>query len=525
MELLARRSRTWALWLFLLGALLAAMLAVRGALGGAHVALLLVLVVLGGSAAGGRALGLTLALAAFLGFNFLFVPPYHTLVVANPLDWLVLLAFLVTGVVAAQLLYRAQAEADGARRRAAEVDRLAALGAETLGVGRAEDALAAVARVIRTTLAVAECDVYVRDVTAGTLSRAACERAGTPETARPDGAVGIARRVAEHGLAAAELPDGTVRMAAAPGEHALEVLLEQPVVPRTLVVPLTVRERTVGVLRLASEDGIRFDRSQHRFLDALAHYAALGVERVRLSAEAERAEALREADRMKDALLASVSHDIRTPLTTIRAMAHDIGRDGDERALIIEEEVRRLNRFVADLLDLSRLSAGRVPLSIELNVAEDLIGAALQRVSGVAVGREIHASLEPSEPILAGRFDFAQSLRILVNLLENALKYAPADQPVDLTARREGAELVFVVADRGPGVRPSERARIFAPFYRPPDVPADVGSAGLGLAIAHGLAVAQGGVVTYEPRDGGGSVFRLRLPAADIVDAQVAEPS
>ncbi|HEX5829980.1 MAG TPA: DUF4118 domain-containing protein, partial [Gemmatimonadaceae bacterium] len=160
--------RVWALWLLVLGAVTAALLAGRGRLDKAHVALLFLLVVLGGSAAGGRALGVMLAGAAFLAFNLFFLPPYHTLAIADPLDLVVLLAFLVTGIVAAQLLYRAQAEAADARRRAAEVDRLAALGAETLSAGRAEEALAAIARVIRATLGVAECEVRTRDVIAAT---------------------------------------------------------------------------------------------------------------------------------------------------------------------------------------------------------------------------------------------------------------------------------------------------------------------------------------------------------------------
>lgn len=455
------RARDWALWLLALAAAAAAMLAVRARLDRAHVALVFLLVVLGGSAAAGRALGVTLAALAFLAFNFLFVPPFHTFWVAQPLDWLVLVAFLATGITAAQLLYRAQAETATARRRAAEVDRLAALGAETLSAGRAEEALAAITRVIRTTLGVAECEVRLADA--------------PPVPAAPS------------------------------AMHAL-------------VVPLEVRGRPVGALRLADPAPIAPDPQQRRFLDALAYYAALAVERARLSAEAERAEALREADRLKDALLASVSHDIRTPLTTIRALAHDIAAT-DPRALVIEEEVERLNRFVADLLDLSRLTAGAVPLSLAINAAEDLIGAALQRVDGMSRGRVIHATLEPSDAVLVGRFDFVHALRVVVNLLENALKYAPPDAPIDLAARRDGDALVFTVADRGPGVAPGQEARIFERFYAPPGTPADARGAGLGLAIARGLAEAQGGTLRYAPRAGGGSVFELRLPAAELSDA------
>jgi two-component system sensor histidine kinase KdpD len=484
----------------------AALLAGRGRLDKAHVALLFLLVVLGGSAAGGRALGVMLAGAAFLAFNLFFLPPYHTLAIADPLDLVVLLAFLVTGIVAAQLLYRAQAEAADARRRAAEVDRLAALGAETLSAGRAEEALAAIARVIRATLGVAECEVRTRD-----------DIAATPAD------TSIAAWVARHGQGAAELADGTVRIAPERGSEALAALLEPTGDVRALVMPLEVQGRFVGVLRLASPHAIVLNPPRRRFLDALAYYAALGVERVRLSAEAERAEALREADRLKDALLASVSHDIRTPLTTIRALAHDIAGGGDERALVIEEEVARLDRFVADLLDLSRLAAGSVPLAIDLNAAEDLIGAALQRVSGMARDHELRASLDPAEPVLVGRFDFTHALRILVNLIENALKHSSPGTPVDVAVRREDAALVFTVADRGPGIAPGEEERIFERFYRQRGTMPDVHGAGLGLALARGLAEAQGGTVTYAPREGGGSVFTLRLPAADLSDTAMPQ--
>jgi two-component system, OmpR family, sensor histidine kinase KdpD len=260
-------------------------------------------------------------------------------------------------------------------------------------------------------------------------------------------------------------------------------------------------------------------------LRALSYYAALGVERVRLVRAAEHAEALREADRLKDAVLASVSHDLRTPLTTIKALANQMAVAGDERAATIEEEADRLNGFVENLLDLSRLQAGverRAPVP---NEAEDLIGVALQRVTGRAGGRELHVVVEPgADGLLVGRFDFTDTLHALVNLLENAIKYSPPSQPIELAVRREGQWLAFAVGDRGPGVPPSERERIFEPFYRPKTSPPDAGGAGLGLSIARSLATAQGGSVDFEPRAGGGSVFTLRLPAADI-SALTAPPS
>jgi two-component system, OmpR family, sensor histidine kinase KdpD len=329
-------------------------------------------VVLGGSASGGRALGVVLACSSFLVIDYFLQTPYGTLAIEKGPDWLVLVAFLVTAAVATQLLARAEAEAAAARQRAVEID-------------------------------------------------------------------------------------------------------------------------------------------------------ALAAERVRLVAEAEHAAALRQADRLKDALLASVSHDLRTPLTTIKALAHDIAGgagEGDERAAIIEEQADRLNHMVADLLDLSRLNAGSLPMEPEINAAEDLVGAAIQQVSGALHGRELRTFLVWSEPVPLGRFDFVHSLRILVNLIENALKYSPQDTPIDVSVARQGEWLAIAVADRGHGVPSQERERIFAPFYRPAGASPDAGGAGLGLAIARGLAEAQGGTLTYAERERGGSVFTLCLPAASLPEGE-----
>ncbi|MDP9204069.1 MAG: PAS domain-containing sensor histidine kinase [Gemmatimonadota bacterium] len=335
-------SRAWIFWLAVFAGVTALMYPWRDALNEAYVALAYLLIVQLASASRGRTLGLTLAGLAFLCFDVFFLEPYGTLAVEKPLDWLILAAFLVTGMVAAQLFERA--------------------------------------------------------------------------------------RLAEH------------------------------------------------------------------------------------------ADALREAAKLKDAVIASLSHDLRTPLTSIKALAHDLAAGGDEQAMIIEEEADRLSSFVADLLDLSRVNSGVLPLEPEPNEAEDLIGAALQRVSGAAIGRDLRVSLGPGEPLRFGRFDFSQTLRALVNLIENAIKYSDAAQPIDIGVKREGEWLVFSVADRGRGIPATERERIFEPFYRPKGTSPDVGGAGLGLSIARAVMKAQGGSIQYENRDGDGSVFHLRVPAVNVED-------
>jgi two-component system sensor histidine kinase KdpD len=496
-----RQLGEYVLWVAALFLVWAAMLSVRPRLNEAHVALTFLLVVLGASARGGRSFGLAIAGAAFVLFDWFFLPPYNTLIVANPLDYLVLLAFLATSVVAAQLLYRAQAEAALAQRRAAEIDRLAALGAESLNAGQPQDALFAVAEVMRATLGVDQCVIFPRETPPAITQSPANVPAGRAI------APGLVAWVLQHGTEAVLSADGTTRLAWE-GPARLETVAQA----RALLLPLRVRERNVGVLAIVRDDGLQLDAEGRRVLDALSYYAALGVERARLVADAQHAEALLQADKLKDALVASVSHDLRTPLTTIKALAHDISNGGDERATVIEQEADRLNEFVANLLDLSRIQAGSWQPSPEANEAEDLVGAALQRVAGVLGSRAINVSLDPDHPILIGRFDFTATLRALVNLLDNAIKYAPAASPIELSVKRDGNMIAFAVADRGRGVPASEVERVFEPFYRPPGTPPDIGGAGLGLSIARGLVEMQGGTLRYSPQAGGGSVFTIRVP-------------
>jgi two-component system, OmpR family, sensor histidine kinase KdpD len=178
--------------------------------------------------------------------------------------------------------------------------------------------------------------------------------------------------------------------------------------------------------------------------------------------------------------------------------------------------VDRLADLVTNVLDLSRIRAGGVPLDVALNTAEDVIAAAVSRVQGVLRGRHIVTKVDLDQPALVARFDFVQTLRILVNLIDNALGYAPEEGSVEINAERNGAWVAITVADRGPGVRPEERSRIFDAFYRPRSEVPDAGRAGLGLSIARRLAELQEGTVEYSPRDGGGSLFTLRLPAVDL---------
>ncbi len=456
-----RRLATLRTWLVSFGVLIlltTAMVAARAYLDKAHVALLFLLVVLGASSAGGRILGFSVSVAAFLSLNFFFLPPIGTLTIAHPMDLVVLGAFLVTSLVAAQLLHRANREALEARERAAEIDRLAALGAETLNAADARDGLGAIVGVIQSILGVEYCDVIEAPAMASSA----------------------------HGGG-----DG-----------------------RELLLPLRVRDTTVGTLRITDSRGIALSPERRRLLDALLYYAALGVERVRLTEMAERAEAQGRMESLRSALLASVSHDLRTPLTSIKGIAHEIASGGDPQAAAeIEAAADRLNALIGDMLELSRIQAGAVRTPTAVETIDDLVGVALQQAR--AVLKERLVAIDGTEEILSGRFAFTDALRVLVNLLENAAKYSPAGLPIDLCIRREGAKITLAVMDRGPGVPEDDRERIFEPFQRLHNTPSDTGGTGLGLSIARGLAATLGGAVRYEPREGGGSVFIFELPAAD----------
>jgi two-component system sensor histidine kinase KdpD len=456
--------RRWIAWWLVLAAATAALLPLRARLDKAHVALVFLLVVLGASAAAGRLLGIALAGAAFVLFDVVFVRPYYTFRVADPFDWLVLVAFLVTGIVAAQLLERQRHEADVARQRAEEIDRLATLGAETLNAPRPVDALHAIAEVIRQAMRVDRCDIELGDGGAG----------------------------ADHS-----------------GDETLPA--------RERRVALEIRGERVGTLVLASAHPFLLSRDQERVLGALSYYAALGVERMRLAGAQEEAESLRRADRLKDALIASVSHDLRTPLTTIKGIADEIARGGDHtRAYVIEDEVDHLSALVGDLLDLSQLAAGQMPVAPALNTADDAIGAALQRVEGAMRDREVKVTLGADWPMLVGRFDLAHTTRILANLLENAAKYAPTGTPIVVRASRDDRWLSFAVEDAGAGIAPAERDRAFAPFVRGARATTGTRGTGLGLAIAKQLAVVQGGELMFEPDADTQSRFVLRVPAAPV---------
>lgn len=282
--------------------------------------------------------------------------------------------------------------------------------------------------------------------------------------------------------------------------------------------PLKAPSKIMGVMaiHIAEDSAFTFDQI-HRLIEAFASQTAMALERVYLSQQAEQAEILRARQNLERALLNSVSHDLRSPLATITGVLSSILDQGDHlseqvRHDLLEnarEEATRLNRFVGNLLDISRLEARATVLKMESCDVQDLIGCALAAIDGKLDGRYVDVRLESELPMVA--MDLVLMNQVLINLLDNALKYSPPDASVEISARTDNNMLVIEVADKGPGVPEEELKHIFEKFYRI-SVPESVKGTGLGLSICAGIVEAHAGRIWADNKIGGGFMVSVELP-------------
>lgn len=254
--------------------------------------------------------------------------------------------------------------------------------------------------------------------------------------------------------------------------------------------------------------------------ESMVRQAALAVERIRLSEEARRVEVLSEAERLHTALLNTISHDLQTPLASIQGALESL-EDPElelDRETVLSlvhtagEQAHRLNRLVANLLEMTRMEAGVTRLRPEPLDVGDVIGTALQRVEEVFPGRTFVADVPPDLPLVPG--DFVLLVQVLVNLLENAAKYSPEGQAVTVSAACSDGGVAIRVSDRGAGIPVKDRQRVFDKFFRADRAERTTGS-GLGLAICKGLVEAHKGTIEVGDGPGGGTTMTVRLPAAD----------
>jgi len=287
---------------------------------------------------------------------------------------------------------------------------------------------------------------------------------------------------------------------------------------QALFLPLAGSRGTVGVLGVAlAKRTTELSPSLRQILETFTAQTALALERVVLSEEAAKSRVTVETERMRSALLSSVSHDLRTPLASItgssQVLLDDDGRLAPpvRRELLeaIHEEGERLGRLVGNLLDLTRIESGAIAVRKEWCPVDEVVHAALGRVAKEIAGRSV--TIDVPADVLLAPMDPVLIEQVLINLLENAAKYSPASSPIDVRARAVGEWVEFEVADRGRGVPHGEERRIFEKFYRVDDARGSKG-AGLGLAVAHAVVAAHGGSIEAENRVDGGASFRFRLP-------------
>jgi two-component system sensor histidine kinase KdpD len=289
---------------------------------------------------------------------------------------------------------------------------------------------------------------------------------------------------------------------------------------KRLFLPMRTSRGAIGVVGIDSDKpGPLLSPEDGRLLDALIDQTAVAIERVHLVDDMDRAQRSIEAERLRSALLTSLSHDLKTPLAAVIGTAVTM-RDLDQKLTKAEkaellttivEEGERLNRFIANLLDMTRLESGAVALRPSLQDVGEIVGGALRRTSKMLEHHRVELRLEADLPMV--HVDPVLFEQVLFNLLDNAAKYAPVDTTIRITGRRDGDQILLQVFDEGEGIPPSDVEHIFDKFYRVNKGDSVRAGTGLGLAISRGFVEAMQGTITAANRvDRSGAVFTIRLP-------------
>ena len=297
---------------------------------------------------------------------------------------------------------------------------------------------------------------------------------------------------------------------------------------KRLFLPLRTGSGPVGVLGIDRETpGPLLTPDERRLLDALADQAAVAIERISLAKGLDQARVLAETERLRAALLTSISHDLRTPLASIMGAVSSLrsypekygAAEREELLATLQDEAERLNRFVSNLLDMTRLESGAIELKLDLIDVGEIIGAALQRAANVVARHHVEVTVEPELPML--RLDVVLFEQVLFNLLDNAAKYSPAGSRIEIRASRDGELVEIEVVDEGPGIPPDDFERIFDKFYRVQAQDRRRAGTGLGLAICRGFVEALGGwIVARNRRDRSGAVLTIRMPVVPEIGAE-----
>jgi two-component system sensor histidine kinase KdpD len=443
------------------------------------VAFTFLLAILGSSALWGLGVSIFMSLVATLSYNYFFLPPIGTFRIADPQNWVALFAFLVTSVLGSELAARAHSKAAEANRRSREVQRLYGFSQRLLSAGNPIELLNAIPRQIVETFEVGAAALFLLDK----------------------------QKIYRSGMNLPQLDADSLRAVIA--REDLQIDEGRSV----CFAPLRLGSRILGSV------GISGPVLSRQSLEALGTLIAVAIERAHAIEMVGKTEAAREGERLKSALLDAITHDFRTPLTSMKASVTSLlsGPTLDEAQRnellnIINEECDRLNRLVGEAAEMARLEAGEVKLQLESHRVDELISAALDTCKGVLGTRPIR--LEMKNPGLRVRADLARAREVLVHLIENANLYSSPDQPITISAEEKDDLVFFSIADRGPGIGEAELGLIFDKFYRGTDQRYRVQGTGMGLPIAKAIVEAHGGTIGVISQLDQGSVFSFSLPIA-----------
>jgi len=501
-----------------------------------NISLVYLLIVLALASTRGLYAAIVASVVAFLSFDYFLVPPVYTFTIAKIDEWLALFVFLVTAIITGELASALRRRAEQARRREHETRILYELVQATNSEEDLDRQLNIIARAVVdvfSSLGVRDCEILLPD-SRGKLSVQGCAKqppANMKLTADEEATASWVMAQAQ----TVELHDVSL-VPQKSAEHAPRAIVRNTAnkgaVRRYIrMIPLKLGQKVVGVLCLFMEDdprlfalekslGVERERSnpQTAFFWTFVEQATSVIERARLRRESLQVEVLKRTDALRAALLSSVSHDLRTPLASIKASAssllqEDVQWDEETRrsfALTIEREADRLNRLVANLLDMSRIEGGALKPEKEWYPIDELIHDVLGRMQPMLQNRTVITHLPDDLPPV--KLDYLEIDQVLTNLIENAVRYTPAGSPIEIGTQIDGNQMVVSVADRGPGIPPADLERVFDKFYRVLGTGVKTTGSGLGLAVSKGLVEAHGGRIWAENREGGGAIFSFTLP-------------
>lgn len=410
-------------------------------------------------------------------YNFFFLPPIGKLTIADPQNWVALAAFLCAGVLVSHLATREFEHAEVSEQRRREVERLYEFSQQLLLTDDSRSLARTTPSAAATAFGFRAVALYVRDEDTVYYSDPGNEL----------------------------LPAVELKLAANQGDAA--------VIARDgcKVIPLSLGMRSPGAL--AVTDG----GYSPQIYEAIGSLVAIALERAAALERSSRLEASRESERLRSALLDSVTHDLRTPLTAIRAAATTLVSQPDlpdperrELAAVVDEESARLDRLIGQAVEMAQLDAEAIRIDAKPQGARDLIETTLEEMRPLLRGRIVN--VETPEDLPKAPMDRALMHRVLRHLIENAAKYSPADSPITVRAARDEYRLLVTVADYGPGIDVSEQPFVFDKFFRGSKQKSQVTGTGMGLAIARAIVEAHGGGIELKSRAGQGSEFLFWLP-------------